>query len=55
MNENKVTISLELFEELVRTQEKLNILKRMYETLTIITDSDVRAVLGVEKASKAKE
>ena len=52
--ENKITISMETFEELIRAHERLFALKRLLEANTYVNPAEVMAVLGIKK-SKGEE
>lgn len=49
MNENNITISLEAFEELIRTHERVATLERLGTRIRIFTSDEIKAILGIKR------
>lgn len=49
MNENNITISLEAFEELIRTHERVATLERLSDRMRLYTAEEVKAILGIKR------
>ena len=49
MNENKITISTEAFEELIRTHERVATLERLANRISLFTSDEVKAILGIKR------
>lgn len=49
MNENKITISLEAFEELIRTHERVATLERMGTVIRVCTTDEIKTILGIKR------
>ena len=49
MEEKKIKISYAEFLNLIKANEKLEIIKKFFEEGQILTDKDMRLILGVDK------
>ena len=50
--ENKVTISIWEYEQLIRAQEQTRILKQLIKDTDYVSSGEVRAVLGIPEKPK---
>ena len=49
MNENKITISIEAFEELIRTHERVATLERLSDRIRLFTADEIKVILGIKR------
>lgn len=54
MNENNITISLEAFEELIRTQERVAVMERLGDRIRLFTVDEIKAILGIKREGEVK-
>jgi len=55
MNELAITISAEKYDELVRTAERIEVVKRMLDSDRYTCLKDVKIVLGIEEKEAAED
>lgn len=55
MNEQTITISAEKYDELVRTAERIEVVKRMLDSDRYTCLKDVKIVLGIEEKEESED
>jgi hypothetical protein len=54
MNET-VTITISRFAELIRKEERIELLAKLFDSNSYVSSEDVQVVLGIERKEKASE